>query len=1326
MFKRKRHPSQTSQQVVSSNREELMFQLITVPNAKLKDAALQCLSSASVADTSASEMESLIGLLDVKGKELQSSFAYLERIMLQLNKMLTAHSLVKSRLVSRLVVVASAMAASSTIPSISVVFASSRREEEAHLDSIKVAEQWNTSEHSGETYKSDKDKVEEFTLHRAVEKLRVFYQVMLVSAFTFVLGNFVNFICDILWRVLPFGRVTEGVVSGISTFGWLFTSVAVVVLSTCPIDELDFDVFLSSRPAVCLAIGLAGLVSNGARILEFPYPRWIGTAVSFMMTLHGIIRCVSRPSSSKRAQRVCQRFLPSFCTLLEIWWLDIIVGSTVNEISLDEPNVLATDIWLSVHAVLALLLSLWMRCTKTQATLRMYAASYVTVSWGSSYHACRAVDMALGHKQFEEGRQLDIAIGAATAFSAVLLLPLLVVFALGRKRLFKQLAVWLDHYRRLQLQDGAFMAMLLDSYVVEPGQPWWLSQDELAMSSSMALTSTSFPVTQLPRSEFVMGHVKEVSVDGRSFRVQLGPSPPASLDTSQPTSSALTWQIERKQMALPWPELLKLGRKKLRCVDWAAQSAELWRPDYAGDLATGTYQLSRPVQRGEVIDYFVSHSWSDSPEQKFRALQLIADSFCRHHGRYPTFWVDKFCIDQMDLADGLRVLPVNVMSCRRVLCLCGKTFPRRLWCAWELCVLLSFTSMEQALKQLVVVSLSNSALKQLANFDCSNSSCHDPNEEYRLLRVINAIGRERFENKIRALGQLILDREMGVSKGLFVPDANGINLADSQSDLGQSRSGSVMDRDPSKENGHQQDVEEDMIEVKSLRTTHAKVALESVLRLFVRSSQCNPDPEFSMVRVRLLQACLRFLKIAGRNLQDWRQHHLRTSKVASSILVALQYEDKFALENVPDISVERTWTGRSVETLLQAFSGLDRVRARHKVAFRILSRMADVLDGHSDFVDANGSTEDQEEEWNLHERLMEEETKPWDEEKMRKNLAYLDNMEEEDRRVQQEIFTSANGAQRIELFLGGLYPSQTAKTQARVLEAAMIKEGVKLVEDSKISAAESDTEDDFDLRSESSESEAGGVLTQAAVIDMPARDFSGSKRDIMAFEDLRQTFMGRFQTSFSILFTARWDSFNHWSSIVDFGNGPAQENIVIANQGRLNSLVFEVYRNGQRYAVTCPAVLNLHETCTYLCTISEDGVMCIQSNGEIIGQCTGLPNNGGSRGYARKYLYVGKSCWPDRDMFHGRIQELKVFNGQTVDWHEVVDTVFEEGQVGFDRPFLMKELLSIKHTAKIEPKVYGADVFQAEAQQDISFEASGCALRVQGVMSSVPRHLEAL
>lgn len=653
----------------------------------------------------------------------------------------------------------------SAVPTVVISVPGRSEQEESNLDRIKVAEQWNASESNQESTKSDRDKVEEFTLHRAVEKLRVFYRVMQVAAFTFFGGNLVGMLSEILWRSLPAGRVTEGVVSGISAVGWfLTTSTTVVILSSCPIDELDFDIFVSSRPAVCLALGVALAFPSGTRLFEFPVPRYLGFAASLAMMIHGLLalKCCQRC----QARRGVERWLPSFCTLMELWFFDVITSSTVNEVALDEPT-LITNVWLAVHASLALGLFIWMRCVKTQATLRLFAAAYMSVSWGSSFYGCRAVDMALGHKQFEEGRQLDIAIGAAIAFSFVQLFPLLVVFAVGRKWLFKQLATWLDHYRSLQLQDGAFMAMLLDSYVVEVGQPWWLTKDELALATSFSLSS-SFPA-QL-HSDFVLGHVKEVSDDGRSFIVQLGPETNAHAANAE---SALGWRIERQQQALPWPELLKLGRKNLLCCDWAAQAAELWRPNGPAGV-----QLSRPVMRGETIDYFVSHSWSDSPEQKWRALQLVADSFCRHHGRYPTFWVDKFCIDQRALADGLRVLPVNVMSCRKVLCLCGKTFPRRLWCAWELCVLLSFTSMEQAMKQLVVVSLSNEALKQLAHFDCSNSGCHDPNEEYRLRRVIDAIGKERFENKIRTLGQLILDRETGGAQGLLVPDVPGINLAD--------------------------------------------------------------------------------------------------------------------------------------------------------------------------------------------------------------------------------------------------------------------------------------------------------------------------------------------------------------------------------------------------------------------------------------------------------------------------------------------------------------------------------------------------------------------
>ena len=41
------------------------------------------------------------------------------------------------------------------------------------------------------------------------------------------------------------------------------------------------------------------------------------------------------------------------------------------------------------------------------------------------------------------------------------------------------------------------------------------------------------------------------------------------------------------------------------------------------------FQLSRPVRKGETIDFFVSHSWSDNPARKWRALQVVADEFFR-------------------------------------------------------------------------------------------------------------------------------------------------------------------------------------------------------------------------------------------------------------------------------------------------------------------------------------------------------------------------------------------------------------------------------------------------------------------------------------------------------------------------------------------------------------------------------------------------------------------------------------------------------------------------------------------------------------------------
>merc|ERR1712232_1036707 len=104
----------------------------------------------------------------------------------------------------------------------------------------------------------------------------------------------------------------------------------------------------------------------------------------------------------------------------------------------------------------------------------------------------------------------------------------------------------------------------------------------------------------------------------------------------------------------------------------------------SGAGSIDAFALSRPVKPGRKIDFFMSHSWHDDPNAKWQALVRIVGRFKAVYNRDPTFWLDKACIDQANIRDGLKVLPINIMSARRVLVLWGPTYPKRLWCIWEL------------------------------------------------------------------------------------------------------------------------------------------------------------------------------------------------------------------------------------------------------------------------------------------------------------------------------------------------------------------------------------------------------------------------------------------------------------------------------------------------------------------------------------------------------------------------------------------------------------------------------------------------------------------
>merc|ERR1712014_310720 len=82
-------------------------------------------------------------------------------------------------------------------------------------------------------------------------------------------------------------------------------------------------------------------------------------------------------------------------------------------------------------------------------------------------------------------------------------------------------------------------------------------------------------------------------------------------------------------------------------------------------------------------------------------------------------------------------------------------YPERLWCIWELYTVHSFAKEEQAAKRIHFVPFGNDggerAIKKFLTFRVCDAHCYDPNEERKLLKIIEAAGEDRFNSKIRRM-----------------------------------------------------------------------------------------------------------------------------------------------------------------------------------------------------------------------------------------------------------------------------------------------------------------------------------------------------------------------------------------------------------------------------------------------------------------------------------------------------------------------------------------------------------------------------------------------
>lgn len=166
------------------------------------------------------------------------------------------------------------------------------------------------------------------------------------------------------------------------------------------------------------------------------------------------------------------------------------------------------------------------------------------------------------------------------------------------------------------------------------------------------------------------------------------------------------------------------------------------------------------LKKGEKIDYFISHSWNDDPKWKYEKLCDVAETFKSKHHRYPTFWLDKACINQDDIDEGLQNLAVNLMACKKMLVLVGNTYPKKIWCAWELFVmLLLMSSTEEAISHMEIYSKGSNKIRSLMEFKVEEAWAYNPNEETKLRNIISHFkGEDDFKERLFNLAILMIKK----------------------------------------------------------------------------------------------------------------------------------------------------------------------------------------------------------------------------------------------------------------------------------------------------------------------------------------------------------------------------------------------------------------------------------------------------------------------------------------------------------------------------------------------------------------------------------------
>lgn len=634
---------------------------------------------------------------------------------------------------------------------------------------------------------------QEFARCRAEDMRRRFYSVLKTGVCLFFVGmNFLG--AGILLYIFSPHIIAErwedlGRLCGTVqiTVGAMFASVGVLVMSTCPMSHLDIDSALNTRPRLKR---LAYIATASGCLAWSVLPPHLGL-FNTLLAVREALRCSDEGVPQPTTMFIIVCALTVFdvgCCYLFLYCNGC--NGAIARVMVCWPGEMA-HLWNGCSLILSCLAypGAWAWVQLRGFRVLPTVAFYMAIYWLQfSIGATSVIFSFYLRKDPISQNTATIMFFAGISFC----IPVCMVFCFGRNRIFKLVA------RRFERDwaelDGAIMVELLDSVAVEVGMTWWIHDgrdDRRFAQDDPRRNWQRGVVSKVTVEDFIVEYHREAPetlprqrwsnpLDRRSSRSQLL-SQSCSIDFPSSRSIVSTHRLPLAGRSMSFETLMRVFRGSLRCIEWQSMTPELMAKSKAsgggGETAAKLYNLSRAVGAAENIDYFMSHSWYDDPEQKFAKLQNVSEKFKRIHGRYPTFWLDKVCIDQTAIRDGLRMLPLSLMACREMLVLSGHTYATRLWCAWELCTLFAFSPLAENRVNFVPLHGEDDAgsLNSLESFDVCAARCYDPNEEARLMSVIEAVGVDAFNGRIRkmaasirgtATSRLHLEQALVAGKGI--------------------------------------------------------------------------------------------------------------------------------------------------------------------------------------------------------------------------------------------------------------------------------------------------------------------------------------------------------------------------------------------------------------------------------------------------------------------------------------------------------------------------------------------------------------------------------